>query len=181
MYNVPVINSYEALANLTNNSGGANQNAHVQSGKIPNNKQSKSASTLKKVKIEPICLDQTNKSFEEKTKELNNILKNDFTLQFSRNGIRVFTQTLEDFNTLKDFIKSNKESAYSYSLKNKKPIHLVLKGLPEVDLQQINKDLQKQEVTTIRIVELKPKSKAEEATTSNFNPVYVYDHLLKRY
>jgi hypothetical protein len=63
-------------------------------------------------------------------KQLKNVVKDDFEFRNSKNGIRVITKSLTDFEAVTSFYSTQNLSYYSFFPKSEKPIKAVLRHLP---------------------------------------------------
>jgi hypothetical protein len=63
-------------------------------------------------------------------KQLKNVVKADFEFRNTRNGTRVITKGMADFEAVKSHISNNNLSYFSFFPKSQKPIKAVIRHLP---------------------------------------------------
>jgi hypothetical protein len=63
-------------------------------------------------------------------KQLKSVVKGDFEFRSTRNGTRVVTKGMADFEAVKSYFTSNNLSFYSFYPKSQKPIKAVIRHLP---------------------------------------------------
>jgi hypothetical protein len=63
-------------------------------------------------------------------KQLKNVVKADFEFRNTRNGTRVITKGMADFEAVKSHLSNNNLSYFSFFPKTQKPIKAVIRHLP---------------------------------------------------
>jgi hypothetical protein len=64
-------------------------------------------------------------------KQLKNVVKNDFEFRSTRNGTRIVTRGMVDFQTIKSHLEENNLSFFTFYPKAEKPIKAVIRHLPQ--------------------------------------------------
>ena len=94
-------------------------------------------------------------------------------IQYSSNGLKVFTLSMSDFSKLKELLKKRNIEFYTHALKNEKPIHQVIKGLPLLEDYEniISSQISDKGLKCIRVLLMKQKSQD--------NPMYLIIYHIK--
>lgn len=102
---------------------------------------------------------------------------NDPNIKFhcTREGLKIFANTEKQFSTMINSLKSEKGKAefYYHPLPNDKLKHLVLKGLPDLDITEIQEDLKNQGYEPTRVVKMKTKA---DLTRKVRNPFFMISY-----
>ncbi|KAH0549654.1 hypothetical protein KQX54_011791, partial [Cotesia glomerata] len=94
--------------------------------------------------------------------------KDKVTFKFvSNQTLNIHTHCKLDFINLKTKLDTEDYKFFTYSIKNKKPRHLVLRGLPELPIQDLEAEIKTQITSITRVIRMKQKP------TSTGNPLYL--------
>lgn len=126
-YNVPVNNKYEALTDKTgtNNPEDLDSTASTIS---PDEEQNIMLTPAAKPK--PIIINNYGEDIRKMTGRAQAVCKKRVTLKYLGNKYSVKTETIEDYQALKDFFTNNEIPHYTYTLAHEKTKIAILKGLP---------------------------------------------------
>lgn len=120
--------------------------------------------TSRKTKIPPITVTSQVTDYTAFKKSISDLIgENTFKTHFTSEGVRIFTNNLNDYDTIKKSLLENKILFFAYAVN--KPKHLVIKGLPKMEDKLIQNELN-EKVTCTRVVKLKQKSE-------DYDPIYM--------
>ena len=77
---------------------------------------------------------------------------------YTRSNLKIFTEDIATFDALKDILIKGNFEFYTYTTKTSKPKHLVLKGLPNLSVEEVTSDIKKLGFQPIRCVVMKQKT-----------------------
>lgn len=115
------------------------------------------------VKIPPIVITTNLKTPVQFTKSIIETLDSEAKFKFGKEGLKVFLSDQEKYDKLSTILKNKNIEHFSYALNSEKPKHLVLKGLPNLEIQQILDDLNFQGFKPLKCVKMKMKKPILEA------------------
>jgi hypothetical protein len=104
-------------------------------------------------------------------KQLKSVVKGDFEFRSTRNGTRVVTKGMADFEAVKSYFTNNNLSFYSFFPKFQKPIKAVIRHLPPNTLaEDISDGLvnRRFDVISVKQMTSNRRSSSEGVTTRNF-------------
>jgi hypothetical protein len=155
---VPTRNFFAPLrANMDTDSAGAEVTANEET--VPG----------KSGRLPPVILTlQTN--LIQLQKQLKNVVKGDFEFRSTRNGTRVVTKDMADFEAVKSHFTNHNLSYYSFFPKSQKPIKAVIRHLPpNTPAKDISEELENLgfEVISVKQMTTTRRSPSDETTTWN--------------
>ena len=154
-YNVKTQKKYESL----------NENPDLNMDSSDTVEISEQVRAPKKVKIPPIVITEK-VNYPNVIQELNNLNIYTPKTQTTRNGLKIFLNNIKDFEKLKGFYKQNNRQFYTHALKHERPVHQVIKGLPLVEVNIIEKELRDKGSKCIKVSLMKQKNQ-------DYNPIYL--------
>ena len=117
----------------------------------------------KKQLIPPLVVYSNVKNHTETLNKLQALLKNPMTVKCKNNRVIFYTQTVEDYQALKNEISNSDVEYHTYSLSSDKEHKLVLKGLPvNVTDEEIMNDLESKMIKPVKIVQITRKINNED-------------------
>lgn len=124
---------------------------------LPNqDKDPDSKNKPKSRKIPPIIVPDT--TIENVFTILNKLSITDFRLQKISIGIKIILDNVDNFNTLKNFLKTNGTSFYTFDLPDQKTTKIVIYGLSFISLELISEDLATKQASPVHARVIKPKA-----------------------
>lgn len=103
----------------------------------------------KKQRIPPITVNGVSR------KEVHDICKRlcivGFTISFTKNGINVYTADADDFKKLRKFLRDADLPAFTHDLQSEKSFRVILKGLFEMDLEELKAELAANKIAPIEL------------------------------
>lgn len=149
---VPIQNRFGALQDLDDSSSSMEEN-------VPTKNINSNSKEEKKYKLPPICITEKIMSYSRCISAITNACKSDKTqIVYSGKEIKVFTQTLEDYEALLTALRSDNMAYFTYCPKWVKPKHVIIKGLPNLSKEEITDDLKNKNVDIKKIDILKNKN-----------------------
>jgi hypothetical protein len=103
-------------------------------------------------------------------KQLKNVVKGDFEFRSTRNGTRVVTKGMADFEAVKSHFSNNSLSYYSFVPKSQKPIKAVIRNLPaNTPAKDISEGMENLGVDVVSVKQMTTtrRSPSDESTTRN--------------
>lgn len=108
----------------------------------------------KKIKIPPIVITEYDLNNQEKfINDLDRVLKNEFHLKFYKDCFKIFTNDIDDYCKLKDYLKN--VQYFTYTMKQDKVKKLVLKASPNMDTEVIIENLKNKDINALSCINLK--------------------------
>lgn len=103
---IPFVNRFKPL-----------QMEHIQEEQTSKLQTLNQATNTRKEKVPPIIIEGgSTKDHLKFTSFIKNVVKQEFNIQYTREIIKVFTKTLEDYNLLKSHLQKHKIRFYTYTL-----------------------------------------------------------------
>lgn len=111
-----------------------------------------------KGKMPPIVVNQKITNITLFTSQIQAVCQQQVTFKYNRANVSVFTGARGDFHKVKELFTQTSVPHHTYTIKKDKPRHLVIKGLPNMDTNEIREDLAEQNIQTTKIIAMKQKS-----------------------
>ena len=147
---IPLTNSFQALQGLEQMDQETSQQSEVQFN-VQN------ASHKKGNRIPPLVITDKLENYTTNIEGIRKFITEPFKVRYSRGHLKIFTNSLQDYTKLKNALLQQKVAFYTHTLKEQKPIHLVIKGLPLIDESIIAKELEEKGIKCKKVILLKTK------------------------
>lgn len=116
----------------------------------------------KKIWIPPIVVFSQIVNYKTFSSQIQNILgHNNFRVLYRNSGTKIITATMEDRKKLIADFDDSKISFHTYTPNEEKTKKIVMKGAPEMDINEIKQNLQNQGTDVKEIIKLKTKREQE--------------------
>lgn len=109
------------------------------------------AAETKKEKLPPIVVTQKVNDFKRFNSEIRSIIT-DYTIRYLKNTVNVYTFNKSDFTRLINEFRKSNVSHYTYTTKDEKQKKLVMKAAPDMDTEEVKKQI---EANNIKVNECK--------------------------
>ena len=164
-FSVQVKNKFEPLSNLSDTNMDTSEIQSAKEGLENTPNQIESVRPQPKLKIPPIVItEQVN--YQAIIEEIKGHIKSIPKFQATRNGLKIFVTSVNDFEKLKGIFKQQNKQFYTHALKHERPIHQVIKGLPLIDdLNIIKNELADKGIKCTKVTLMKQREQ--------INPIYL--------
>lgn len=113
-----------------------------------------------KQRIPPVVITKPFKNPKDAISNITKMMKKNVSFKILKEGYSVTLESLDDHNTMKEFLAQQKIPFYTYTTLDKKPVRLVLKGIHHsYSPEDIAADLETQNVKTLSIQPMFAKGK----------------------
>lgn len=146
-YNVPVSNVFDIFT--------ADDDEEEEENTIINRNHTMNSMD----KIPPIVLYDTSPDSKIIIKDLMSKLKGNIQVKYRNNRLIIYSQTSEDFNSIKQELSNKNKEFHTYTEKSKITPRMVIKGLPNfMTEEEIKCDLIKQKINVIKVQQMIKKT-----------------------
>ena len=107
-----------------------------------------------KQKIPPIVITQAIENKKGFIDHLQKLMNGDFQAQFIKVTVKIFLENSEEYKNFIEGLRKDNIPFYTYATKGEKPVHQVIKGLPELDPDIISQELKDNNVICEKVVRM---------------------------
>ena len=150
VFNVKVQNRFNVLGEQSDSGNPNNMDTNSATNQTVTDKQ--------KVKVPPIVLTGLLENYADTIQGIKKFLKGEVKTQYTKYGLKVFTDNINDYNSLLAALQKQNAPYYSYALPHDKPKQKVLKGLPpNIETTSIQQELESLGLKCTKVALMKQK------------------------
>lgn len=120
----------------------------------------------KKYKIPPIIVNQTITDVNKFTSNITNLCKSPVYFKYVKK-MSIYASSKEDHSSILTNLTLLEVAHHTFTLPDQRPIHVVLRGLPSVEITKLQQNIEIHNIKPKRIIQMTKKKISEDQTVTH--------------